>query len=317
MVIGLNIDGSLPIRTFCETCTAAKLTHCPFPTKSKHKMLAPGKLTYSDLWGPEQTASIQGNKYYCLFTDAYARRCVPYFIKSKDKVPDIVKKYFMLITNRWDKQPKQFQTDNGTKYTNQKLCRTLTKLGIKHNFLAPYSPQQNGVAKRFNQTLIELARAMLNSKSLPRFLWEHAVAHAAYIQNCSPTHALKGKTPHKAWMGEKPNVGHFCKFGCSVWILAEDKRSKLANKADKHIFVGFEDGSKAIRYYDGCTIRVSQNYKFNDDNTSNNKMLIQLWPEGERLLVKLQAEPQHEGTQTQNESARINNKNTTHTSTNQ
>lgn len=121
MVTGLNIDDNSTIPTFCGTCMAAKLAHHLFPIESKHKTLAPGKLSYSDLWGPEQTASIKGNKYYCLLTDTYTRRYVPYFLKSKDKVPDIIKKYFALITNRWDEQPKQFQTDNRTEYTNQKL----------------------------------------------------------------------------------------------------------------------------------------------------------------------------------------------------
>lgn len=66
------------------------------------------------------------------------------------------------------------------------------------------------------------------------------------MQNRSPTCALEGKTPHKAWMGEKPDFSHFHKFGCAVWVLAEDERSKLTNKADRHTFVGFEDGPKTI-----------------------------------------------------------------------
>lgn len=78
---------------------SAKLAHRPFPTESKHKNLAARELTYLDLWGLEQTASIKGNKYYCLFTDAATQRYVPYFLKSKYKVPNIIERYFNLITN--------------------------------------------------------------------------------------------------------------------------------------------------------------------------------------------------------------------------
>jgi hypothetical protein len=46
---------------------------------------------------------------------------------------------------------------------------------------APYSPSQNRVAEHMNQTLIELARAMLISAKLLEFLWEPAVQHTAYI----------------------------------------------------------------------------------------------------------------------------------------
>jgi transposase InsO family protein len=34
--------------------------------------------------------------------------------------------------------------------------------GIKHEFSAPYTPQQNGVVDRKNQTLIEMVRTMLD-----------------------------------------------------------------------------------------------------------------------------------------------------------
>ena len=46
---------------------------------------------------------------------------------------------------------------------------------------ALYSPSQNGVAERMNRTLVELAHAMINAAKLPEFLWEPAVAHAAYV----------------------------------------------------------------------------------------------------------------------------------------
>jgi transposase InsO family protein len=37
----------------------------------------------------------------------------------------------------------------------------LEEEGIKHEFFAPYTPQQNGVVERKNRTLIDMARTML------------------------------------------------------------------------------------------------------------------------------------------------------------
>ena len=51
--------------------------------------------------------------------------------------------------------------------------------------MAPYSPSQNGIAERFNRTLIELVRVI--AKGLTTFLWDEAVSHATYIRNRSPT----------------------------------------------------------------------------------------------------------------------------------
>jgi hypothetical protein len=109
---------------------------------------------------------------------------------------------------------------------------------------------------------------MLISKSLPTFLWDEAVAHAAYLRNRAPTQALNGKTPYEAWHGTKPNVAHLREFGCDVWVLDESiNRSKLNPKSKKMTLVGFIDGSKSVRYYDAKSrlIKVSRNVAFNEN----------------------------------------------------
>ena len=50
-----------------------------------------------------------------------------------------------------------------------------------------------------------------------------------------------------------------------MWILNEAlDQSKLNPKSDKHTFIGYQDGSKAIKYYDVCTclVKISRNYTF-------------------------------------------------------
>ena len=118
---------------------------------------------------------------------------------------------------------------------------------------------------------------MLIKKNLPAFLWPEAVAHAAYIRNRSPTQALDRKTPHEAWTGQKPDVLHFCEFGCDVWVLNQkEKGSKLAPKSQKIKFTGFLDGQKAIRYYDPSkwTICVSQNVTFDEKEKLHELQII-------------------------------------------
>jgi len=88
---------------------------------------------------------------------------------------------------------------------------------------APYSPSQNGVAERMNRTLVELARAMLTDSKLPEFLWEPAVAHAAYLRNMSYTSSprLGNRTPYQVWYGKRPDVSHLREFGAPVWVLLQ------------------------------------------------------------------------------------------------
>ncbi|GKA21109.1 ribonuclease H-like domain-containing protein [Tanacetum coccineum] len=57
--------------------------------------------------------------------------------------------------------------------------------GIKREFSVARTPQQNGVAKRKNRTLIKAARTMLADSKLPTTFWAEAVNTACYVQNRS------------------------------------------------------------------------------------------------------------------------------------
>jgi hypothetical protein len=110
---------------------------------------------------------------------------------------------------------------------------------------------------------------MLIAKGLPPFLWDEAARHATYLRNRAPTRALSGMTPYEAWHGKKPDISHLREFGCDVWVLDESlNKSKLAPKSNKMVFVGFEDGSKAVRYWDKATrrVKVSRNVVFNEND---------------------------------------------------
>jgi len=68
-----------------------------------------------------------------------------------------------------------------------------------HESVAPYAPQQNGVAERKNRTLKEMMNAMLISSGLLDNMWGEAVLAACFILNRIPygkldqTHMNYGK----------------------------------------------------------------------------------------------------------------------------
>ncbi|GJS02969.1 putative ribonuclease H-like domain-containing protein [Tanacetum coccineum] len=65
--------------------------------------------------------------------------------------------------------------------------------GIKREYSNARTPQQNGVAKRKNMTLIEAARTMLADSFLPNTFWTEAVSTACYVLN----RVLVTKPPNK------------------------------------------------------------------------------------------------------------------------
>ena len=288
LVLGLDVDENSELHSTCEACVQAKQTTRPYPKEAKTRSTIPGERTMGDVWGPARTASITGSKYYLAFTDDATRHCTVYFLKTKDEAARKIQEYVAAIENKFDRKSKKIRFDNGKELVNKEIKKWAGEKGITIETTAPYAHSQNGVAERFNRTLLELARAMLIANELPIFLWPEAVAHAVYIRNRSPTKALADKTPHEAWTGEKPNVSHFREFGCDIWVLREGENvSKLAPRSKRMKFMGFEDGQRAVRYYDPekRSIKVSRNIVFNENTreSGDNVDLPNISKEGEKL----------------------------------
>ena len=68
---------------------------------------------------------------------------------------------------------------------------------IKRELTARRTPQQNGVSKRKNRIIVEMARSM-QGKNLPKRYWAEAVHTVVYILNRSSTKAVKDLTPYEA-----------------------------------------------------------------------------------------------------------------------
>lgn len=75
--------------------------------------------------------------------------------------------------------------------------------------------------------------------------------------NRSPTYAVKDITLEEAWSGNKPNVDHFRIFGCIGFAhIPDQRRTKLEDKAEKCVFLGVSEKSKAYRLYNPNTKKV-------------------------------------------------------------
>nr|GEU76686.1 hypothetical protein [Tanacetum cinerariifolium] len=76
--------------------------------------------------------------------------------------------------------------------------------GIKREFSIARTPQQNGVAKRKNRTLIEATMTMLKDFLLPTTFWAKAVNTASYVQNRVLVTKPHNKTPYELLIGNGP-----------------------------------------------------------------------------------------------------------------
>ena len=105
---------------------------------------------------------------------------------------------------------------------------------------APHNPQQNGVAKRKNRSIVGATRAMFHDQGLPLHLWVEACNATVYVQNFSPHWILEMKTPEEAYSGKRPDVGHFRIFGSSIYFhVTNYAQNKFEPTTELGIFVGY------------------------------------------------------------------------------
>lgn len=102
-----------------------------------------------------------------------------------------------------------------------------------------------------NRTLVERAKCFLHDANLPKTYWAEAVNMAAYLVNRSVNAICKKKTPEEIWTSNKVDVSEIKLFGTDVMVhIPKEKRQKWDYKAQKLIFGGYDNNSKAYRCID-------------------------------------------------------------------
>nr|GEV11592.1 retrovirus-related Pol polyprotein from transposon TNT 1-94 [Tanacetum cinerariifolium] len=119
---------------------------------------------------------------------------------------------------------------------------------IKKEYSNARTPQQNGVAKRKNKTLIETARTMLADLFLPNTFWAEAVSTACYVLNMVLVTKPQNKTLYEHITGKIPITSYIRPFRCHVTILNTiDHLGKFDGKSDEGFLVGYSLNSKAFK----------------------------------------------------------------------
>ena len=161
--------------------------------------------------------------------------------------------------------PRRLRTDNGAQYTAKKFtdyCRDST---IKQEYTLPETPQQNGVAERFNRALVEVRRSLLIQAKLPKRYWVRTLSTAAHIRNLTVTANSQGKSPFELFTGKPPRRNHLRVFGCTAYVM---KRKVNLRKLDSRSvkFIGYDDRSTAyvLQEFDSKNIIKARNVIFRE-----------------------------------------------------
>jgi transposase InsO family protein len=226
----------------CHDCRLANIVKSTHPSLSQRRSQRPLEVVHSDVFGPVRPASQQGKTYFVSFIDDYTRFAWIYLLRHKSEVFSAFKHFKSLAETQSGQKIQTLLSDRGGEYLSKEFDTLLTDLGIQHSFSAARTPQQNGVAERFNRTIVEKARVMLHEAKLPLSFWAEAIMTANYLRNRSPTKAMAAMTPYQAWTGKLPSVKHLRVFGCQAFYLKNPAHvaSKFDSKGRSAIILGYD-----------------------------------------------------------------------------
>ena len=252
----LNISSWLNKNSICTSCQLGKRCKLSFYDSKNHCQFPLEKI-YCDLWGPVPIFSMQHFKYYVIFVDDCTRYTWLFPLKHKSDFYECFLKFQKLVENQFERKIKIFQSDGGGEFTSNLFTNHLAQCGIAQQLSCPNTPEQNGVAERKHQHIVETGLTMIFHATLPLKFWVHAFLTATFLINQLPSSFLNMETPFSKLFAKNPNYNGLKVFGCKCFpYLRHHDQHKFAKKTFPCVFLGYSPIHKGYRCLDPTTNRV-------------------------------------------------------------
>jgi len=248
----------------CAACAVAKMTRLVY-TPATNPPTGVLDLVHTDVCGHMPVDSTGGSRYFVTLIDGFSRYAMAIPIRSKDETGSVVRDTLLQWERATGRKVKTLRRDGGGEYTGPELTQWLRSNGVTVQTTAPETPEQNGIAERYNRALAEKAVAMMEDAGMSKAIWAEAVTTANHTSNRIPRVGER-MTPYERFFGTKPAVDDLRAFGCRAVVLALKKgRRKLDPRGQAGTFVGYSQSSKAWRVQVGTKVMESRNVRFNED----------------------------------------------------
>jgi transposase InsO family protein len=133
------------------------------------------ELVHCDLCGPVTPATLGGQRYFLLLVDDASRFMWAILLLMKVATVDAIKHVQVVAENESGLKLQVLRTDDDVEFTATEFAAYCADEGIHRHYSAPYSPQQNGVVERQDQTVVATARALLKQRGMPVEFWGEVV----------------------------------------------------------------------------------------------------------------------------------------------
>ena len=170
LVTGVELDESSK-PTFCESCEWGKKHRKSIQRECQEpKTKAVGDEIHADIWRKAPVRTIGGKEYSANFIDGHSDYATFYLMKTKDENLDQYQVLEAWLKTQHDFTIKVFHSDQGEKFMSDAFSKHLKRAGTIHCLTIHDTPEYNGVAERFNRTILEKMRALLHESRMPKFL---------------------------------------------------------------------------------------------------------------------------------------------------
>ncbi|CAI7890002.1 unnamed protein product [Closterium sp. NIES-53] len=157
---GLDIKPSTGAELLSVSCVGGKLAQHTFLDKGSDAEEALA-VVHIDLCGPFRVANKDGNLYFLLLKDRHARFVWVVPVAKKSDVLREFEKWLVLVERQMKKSVLMLRSDRGGKFLGKEFTNFVNGKGIVHDLTCPYTPQQNGMAKREMRMVVESVQMML------------------------------------------------------------------------------------------------------------------------------------------------------------
>nr|GEX47254.1 retrovirus-related Pol polyprotein from transposon TNT 1-94 [Tanacetum cinerariifolium] len=172
----------------CSACALGKSKKHSYKPKAEDSIQEKLYLLHMDLCGPMRVQSINRRKYILVIVDDFSQFTWVKDLRSNDEVLEFVIKFLKMIQVHLNETVHKIRTDNGTEFVNQTLKAYYEEVRISHQTSVARTPQQNGVVKRWNRTLVEAAQTI--SRPEPKILTPRTISSG--LVPSIPSSALSG-----------------------------------------------------------------------------------------------------------------------------
>ena len=129
-----------------------------------------------------------GHRYFLTLVDDCTRFTWLYLLKQKSNVSHVIPRFFNMISTQFNMKIKVFRSENAKELLFHDFF--LADMGVIHQFSCVECPQQNSVAERKHQHLLNVARALYFQSRVPLHFWSHCVLTATFLINHIPSPLL-------------------------------------------------------------------------------------------------------------------------------